>query len=249
MKTKNVLINSNSKEHKNDYKVYLQNPIKNIRQIEVINCAIVNSSYNIIENVSDKFYVYSEFESENNSKFITIPEGNYSISAMVSKIQNLLNTTIALGSSSWNLSYNSINYKVTITCNIPFNISNKRGVTLLYNIGFENIPSASKTFTSDSVVRLNTPRNILLNFENIPYGQLDIPESFNSCHFVLPMYSPSGSITFLNSLDMANQSVYFNSGLVDINHFHIKLYSPDKNRSLYSISSDWSILLKVSYDE
>ena len=58
MKTKNVLINSNSKEHKNDFKVYLQNPIKNIRQIEVINCAIVNSSYNIIENVLDKFYVY-----------------------------------------------------------------------------------------------------------------------------------------------------------------------------------------------
>ena len=153
MKTKNVLINSNSKEHKNDFKVYLQNPIKNIRQIEVINCAIVNSSYNIIENVSDKFYVYQELDSENNSTFITIPQGNYSISALISKMQNLLNITIALGSSSWNLSYNSINYKVTITCNTPVNISNKRGVTLLYNLGFENIPSASKIFTSDSVVR------------------------------------------------------------------------------------------------
>ena len=102
MKTKNVLINSNSKLQKNDFTVYLQNPIKNIRQIEIINCAIVNSSYNIIENVSDKFYIYSELDSENNSVFITIPEGNYSISALISKMQNLLNTQIILGSSSWN---------------------------------------------------------------------------------------------------------------------------------------------------
>lgn len=249
MKSKNILINSNSKELKNDFRVDLQNPIRNMRKIEVINAAIVNSSYNVIEGVSDKLYIYGENDSETSSTIITIPEGNYSVSALISKIQNLLNTTIALGSSSWNLSYNSINYKVTISSSIKFNISNKRGIALLYNIGFENIPVSSQTSISDSVVRLNTPRNILLSFDNIPFGQLDIPESYNSAHFILPMYSTSGSITFLNSLDMKGQVVEFSNNQIDINHFQIKLYSPDKHRSLYSISSDWSVLLKITYEE
>ena len=50
----------------------------------------------------------------NNSIYITIPEGNYSVTALTSKIQNLLNTTIALGSSSWNLSYNFNNSNIRL---------------------------------------------------------------------------------------------------------------------------------------
>ena len=79
---------------------------------------------------------------------------------------------------------------------MKFHISIKRGLLLLYNSGSEDIPISAKTFTSDAVVRLNTPRNILLSLSNIPYGTLDIPESFNSAHSILPMYSSSGSITF-----------------------------------------------------
>ena len=81
MKSKNILINSNSKELKNDFRVDLQNPIRNMRKIEVINAAIVNSSYNVIEGVSDKLYIYGENDSETSSTIITIPEGNYSVSA------------------------------------------------------------------------------------------------------------------------------------------------------------------------
>ena len=248
LKSRNILIRSDGYEDKNNFSIFLEYPIKNVRRMSIINCAIVNSSYNIQNNLSDKLYIYREGESESSASVITINEGNYSVSQLVSTLQNTLNSNITLGSSSWSVSYNSITYKVTISSNINFHISSIRGQQLLYNLGFNNVSGdPKKIYVSQDVIRLNPPRNILLKFDNIPYGSLDIPNSNNSAHFIIPQYSQSGSITFLNKNDMEGQNVSFYENGVDIDRLSVKLLAPDNNRSLYSIYSDWSLLLKVEY--
>ena len=89
----------------------------------------------------------------------------------------------------------------------------------------------------------------MLQFDNIAHSGLDIPESYNSCHFILPLYSSSGSTTFLNYNDMKGQKLLFNDNSIDLDRLNIKLYSPDKNRELFSIHSDWSLLLRIGYEE
>ena len=250
LKSKNVLVRSDGKESKNNFTVFLQNPIRNVRKISVVSCAIVNSSYNVVEGVSDKLYVYLGGTAETSASSVTVTPGNYSVSQLTSSIQNLLNSSITLGVSTWVVSYNPITYKVTISSTVNFHMSSMRGAKLLYNIGFSGAQTtAKKTFTSDAVVRLSSPRNVLLTFGNIPLSTMDIPETYQSTHFVLPMYAQSGSVTFLNSMDLAGQSVDFSQDAVDIDRLEIKLYEPDKNRTLYSLFSDWSIIFNISYSE
>ena len=250
MKYTNVLVKSDGKEYKNNFSLYLQNIIRDVRTIEVVSAAIINSSYNVETNISDKIYLYADGNLESSSIFVTVPEGNYSITQLTSYIQNTLNAMLALGTTSWVVIYNTINYKVKISSSVQFHLSNKRGLPLLFNLGFDNsqiLPSNS--FISDNVVRLNPPRAILLQFDNIAHSGLDIPESYNGCHFILPLFSASGSTTFLNYNDMKGQKLLFNENSVDLDRLNIKLYSPDKNRELFSIHSDWSLLLRIGYEE
>ena len=100
MKYTNVLVKSDGKQHKNNFSLFLQNIIRDVRSIEVVSAAIVNSSYNVETDVSDRIYLYAAGNLEISSLFVTVPEGNYSITQLTNYIQNTLNSMLALGTST-----------------------------------------------------------------------------------------------------------------------------------------------------
>jgi hypothetical protein len=103
-----LLIDSKDRDEllyeENNYQIELDQPIRNIFSIELLNAIIPNSDY-IINNSNNLLH----FEENNEELFITIPIGNYILSDLGTEIQTQLNNT---GSSLYSVITSDINSRI-----------------------------------------------------------------------------------------------------------------------------------------
>ena len=127
----NILINidsrfRDSKKYKNsgNFSYHLSEPLKNITYIRLSSIELPNLFYNF-----NSIYLNTSFKIvlNNIEHDIIIDDGNYSAEFMINKIQSLfdiINTTYA---TNFTISWNNINYKVTIM--------NSESFSLIFNTG------------------------------------------------------------------------------------------------------------------
>lgn len=70
---------------------------------------------------------------------VSIPEGNYDSTTMITTIQSILNSSNSENNTQFKISWNSINFKVTVSNNTPFNLifgNDNKHRSLGYRLGF-----------------------------------------------------------------------------------------------------------------
>ena len=83
----------------------------------VTSVSVPNAFFGIQANVNDKLYIYQKHPttvSLGQNNIITLPAGNYTSSVLASAILTGL-TAVALGSASYNVTYNPVTQRITIT--------------------------------------------------------------------------------------------------------------------------------------
>jgi hypothetical protein len=169
-----LLIDSRDREitlyNENNYLIHLDNPIRNIYSIELLNAIIPNSDY--IINSSNNIL---EFQENNIDYSITIPIGNYSLTELGTELQFKLNE---VGTSLYSVLTSNINSRInnleTNNDNIESNSNDS------YKIFDSDLNSNWISTTLPSYIIYDFQKSVIINeyfilCTNVSYGK---PTSF-----------------------------------------------------------------------
>lgn len=142
----NVLINIDSKfrnvalyPNPGSYTYFLKEPLKNINFIRLASIELPTAFYTFLDAYNNiSFIILLEDESE---LFIYIEEGNYDSTTMITYIQTQLNIKNTEYKTKFLITWNVINYKITISNDTPFTLifgNDNLHRSLGYRLGFIN---------------------------------------------------------------------------------------------------------------
>lgn len=140
----NALINIDSKfrdvskyPDPGSFTYILNEPLKNISFIRLASIELPTAFYTFLgmnDNISFTLTTPEGFYSD-----IYIPEGNYDSTTMITTIQDIFNKLNQENGTQFRISWNSINFKVTISNTIPFNLilgNDTKHRSLGYRLGY-----------------------------------------------------------------------------------------------------------------
>ena len=191
----NIIIDSRTRDFgkyktSDSYSIELNEPIENIKYIELINYNFTNIPY-IINNTNNKFKLIeyksvdnqlsnnnqSDNEKSDNEETqsepsqitheITIPIQDYTFQQLASEIERLINET---SDNNYNISYLNNSYKISSenTFNLDFNDSCFNDI-----IGYNNTEYSNKNeYQSDKVPYVYPEQYVNLNISNIDIGKI-----------------------------------------------------------------------------
>ncbi len=115
-------------------------------------------------------------------------------------------------------------------------------------LGFNTLPTAiNMTHTSDSAVRLNSQKWVILNLKGISgASNLYSPLTNSVGSYMLPLYAASTDISYLGPQDLKGQKITIDSG-TDVCVFQIELKRLDTNRE-FQLTADTSFLLEFTHE-
>jgi hypothetical protein len=142
----NVLINIDSKfrnvalyPNPGSYTYFLKEPLKNINFIRLASIELPTAFYTFLDAYNNiSFIILLEDESE---LYIYIEEGNYDSTTMITYIQTQLNIKNTEYKTKFLITWNVINYKITISNDTPFTLifgNDNLHRSLGYRLGFIN---------------------------------------------------------------------------------------------------------------
>lgn len=229
-----ILINSrnrsNLSDDTNNFTINLQNTIYNVKSLSLKGLLIPNSIYNIDSNNNNL-----QWNQSGNFSY-TIPSGFYTITTLLSTIQNGMN---GVNSNSYVWSYNSTTLRVTATGTASFYLIFNVPNSPWRELGFTN----TTTTISTSLTGVNSPN--LLGNSNL-YIKIDQCNNSNVSQnnefsFWIPIYVNNGSLNYVIGDILPEQDVkVFNS---TISSFNIKLFREDGLANLNGL--DWSMYLEI----
>ena len=140
----NTLINIDSKfrdvvkyPNPGNYTYILSEPLKNISFIRLASIELPTAFYTFLglnNNIDFKITTQNGVNIP-----VSIPEGNYDSTTMITTIQSILNSSNSENNTQFKISWNSINFKVTVSNNTPFNLifgNDNKHRSLGYRLGF-----------------------------------------------------------------------------------------------------------------
>ena len=154
----------------NNYLIHLDNPIRNIYSIELLNAIIPNSDY--IINLSNNVL---NFQENNNDYSLTIPVGNYSLTELGNTLQVKLNE---VGTSLYSVITSNINGRIN---NLETNSNNTESNSgNPYHIFDSDLNTEWSTTTLPSYIIYDFQKSVIINeyyilCTNIGYGK---PKTF-----------------------------------------------------------------------
>ena len=136
----NILINIDSRfRNKNifpnpgNYTYSFNEPLKNITYIRLSSIELPNMYYSFNKQYLNTFF---KILIDDNIFDIIIPDGNYSSDVMINKLQSLFNTINSINDTNFSISWDNINYKITIYNSNPFSLQFNNNNKLLHNLGY-----------------------------------------------------------------------------------------------------------------
>lgn len=240
-----LIINSKDRENYNstvstDFTVQLQNPINyDILAYGLESCCIPKTSYNIVD---------GSFELEDVSvRIISIPDGNYSITALVSELQTQMNLG---GPVVYTVSYNANTMKLSfVSDGTGFYINpNQLDFPFLLKLGFNNftgyssIASPLPTIIPPKVFDISGIKNVYIKISELSEYMRDTKNL--SSNFKVNFGCPYGSIVYFNNENTYKQ--YYTTAQNHIRRtdkFSVRLV--DESGELVDLNgSDWSLVLR-----
>jgi len=229
IKNKYINIDTRFREEYNysqtiDYNITLPERLTDIKSMRVVSAEIPISFYNISTALGNNFFNLTDTNGAN--IMITIPDGQYTLSSLSTKINGIISTTY----SSTNLSYTSstgyssftaLNNK-TITLNFAvnsdgtadkFNFKSKLGWILGYRNPSYTIIAATPskaTVISEGLVDINGPRYLYLAIEEFNKG--------NQYSFIPGLYKSLVNKNIIARITLNNQ-VFGYGTILPVNNF------------------------------
>jgi hypothetical protein len=178
-----------------NFKCNLPNSILNCKRISLETVCIPNAIPNIItgfNNIICWFYGSTSYN-------ISIPQGSYSITELISVIITGMN---ALNSNNYNITLNPVTFKLTFTGTSAFKLnwlSNLESDTsAAYVLGFDEIDTSLNTsITGQNPINLSQPNNLLMFVQEFGSRYL----STNNCNmttFVVPLELSEGNLVYFS---------------------------------------------------
>jgi hypothetical protein len=223
-----------------NFKVNLKNSILNCKKISLETVCIPNAIPNIISGYNDNVCWYHGSTSYN----ISIPQGSYSITELISEITTGMN---ALDSNNYNITLNAVTFKLTFTGNTNFKLNWSSNIesntSAAYVLGFDATDtSLSTSITGQNPINLSQPNNILMYIQEIGSRYL----STNSCNlitFCVPLESSDGNLVFFFQ-EKFIQEFEINSSY-PISQLNVTLFDDDCNT--IDLQLDWTMIFKLYY--
>ena len=136
----NILINIDSRfrnkkifPNPGNYTYLFNDPFKNITYIRLSSIELPNMYYSFNNKYLNTFF---KIIIDDNIINVIIPEGNYSSDIMINKLQELLNNINSTNNTSFSISWDNINYKISIYNNVPFSLEFSNGSNILHSLGY-----------------------------------------------------------------------------------------------------------------
>jgi hypothetical protein len=136
----NILINIDSRfrnktlyPNPGNYTYFFDDQFKNISYIRLSSIELPNMYYsfnNKYLNTSFKIII------DDNILNVIIPDGNYTSDIMINKIQELLNIINSTNDTNFSISWDNINYKITIFNTTPFSLEFNNENSILHSLGY-----------------------------------------------------------------------------------------------------------------
>jgi hypothetical protein len=246
MDIKVLHVSSNERHNKNDlhtnFKFDLKDEIKDVVHIRLSSIELPNVSYLFDYELYDNtrfFLVYSGIEYE-----IIIPDGNYTSSQMIDKINELLSSeslpiTLELETSSGICIFSG-------SSDYYLRFSKTKNSSLGTHLGFNNIEYENELgdyeYKSESILNVLGSHIYFLELNN--WGKV-VTKFSNNIFAKIISYTDKYTIIFNDSSNLVTKDEFFEQP-ININKLYIKLYHEDGSIvNLRGLS--FSFTLEVSY--
>lgn len=246
MDIKVLHISSNERENKNDphtnFKFYLKNQIKDVVHLRLSSIELPNVSYLFDKNLYDNttFIIeYSNIEYE-----ITIPDGNYTSSQIIEKINELMNSeslpiTLELETSSGICIFSgSTDFKLRFPKTKEKSLGNHLGFS---ELEYEN-EVGNYIYKSNSI--LNVLGSHIFFLEINEWGNV-VTKFSNNILAKIICYTDKYTIVFNDSSNLITKDEFFEQP-INISKLYIKLYHED-GKIVDLRGLPFSFTLEVSY--
>jgi hypothetical protein len=224
-KTKYINIDTRFREEYNylqvsNYNITLPERITDVKSMKVVSAEIPITFYNISSALGNNYFYI------NNSKKISIPDGQYDINALSSAISSNINSSSYSSTLSYMLNGTFSKFVVTSALTIDFAV-NIDGTPDKFNfksklgwlLGFRNptyVLTSSNNIISESLIDINGPRYLYLAIEEFNKG--------NQSSFVPALYSSLLNKNIIARISL-NNTIYNFGNILPTNNFNGLLLS------------------------
>src|SRR5579875_2133766 len=178
--------------------------LQNVRKVKLINTILPNVIYNVTNN-NNLF----NFAANNNAFSYYIPPGFYTITNLLTTLQNGLNN-IGSGqnpSFSFTLSFSYTTQTITITCTtscvIYFAVPGS--CNALLGFPYQN-QTSNTTFVAPNAPSLINPVNLFLTIQELGINTKVLDKE---CTFYIPLVNQNSTLLYLNKNDLGKQVIKF----------------------------------------
>lgn len=200
-----------------------------------------NGIYNITAALTnDLLYV-----TQGGSYVITIPDGAYDTSTLISTLTSLLDTATG---NTWTITLSPITLKLTFTATGPaFSFDFTQPGTVFHELGFDNFVYTSsgspESLTAPEIMQLQGITEIFINVNE--YESTLFSSSMNA-NFCVPILTNTGGQIFYLRNSNIEQSSFFNSYSNKYNTFNIQLLD-SQGRFIQTNGCEYIMMVSVSY--
>lgn len=238
-----IIINSKDRYSgtSTSFKIRSDRLIRDIEWIKLCYAYIPNMFYNINSNNN----VLTVEEGGGGDVSVTLTNGNYNISELISHIQTKLNAAGGL-SGTFTVTYNDITMKITIASTVDFSLNFSNSTSTIYKIlGFDNedkTPDASN-WTGDNPVDLQYIENYNIVMNNIGEYVHNITDNSYFFSFVIP--NNKNKTEIVEYYENKNFEQKIDTGkTLDISYLDIELR--DQSNKIVDLNSiDWHFIIKI----
>ena len=222
-----------------DYRVSLQQSVKNAQSIRLDHCSFPYSWYNSGTVLVD--------EGGANQFTITLAAQNYTSANLASWLQTYMNANSVAG-ITYTVTYDSTQAKLTISGTGAFDLQFSGGTGDIFNVmGFSPADTGSAvSHTSNQVVILSNPQ-IYLEIQNFPTNITATNSS--GVNFVLPVRTNFGGWNEINQQDSWFQQVELQHKGFDIRDILVKFKRQDGTVIDFQGGDNYIVFHVITYDE
>jgi hypothetical protein len=235
--TRKIFIDSSQRSYGNAYNfnMLLREPIHGVKGIRLSEAYIPNSFYNVCSSFGNTITLTDGGGSDT----LTISDGNYSISSLLTAIQTAANASGTL-TETYTLTYSSTTGKTTFSATGNFSITT---TTLASKIGFRVTTGSATSHVGGFFTDLRPTKNIFVSILNLP-----IYSNFNSVVIGCIGSIPIADV-FLSTMrcDIDYEMIQLRN-INTIDTLNIVLFD-DSGRILENNNVEWSMTLEIEIEE
>jgi hypothetical protein len=146
-----------------NYKIDIPQAISKVRSVELLECTIPNTFYNVIDSVNDKIYIDEGL----GTLIIQIPYGSYNATALETALQDTINISTV---NTYTVTYAPTTFRYNIQTTNPFSLMFGTGGTqsIASLIGFNDEDYTGATYyNSVNMINLTKYTSLMIDIEEL----------------------------------------------------------------------------------